>query len=488
MKPLQYATTFDRLRGEPAWRLLAAHNAPEIIGLLQHLLFDTDRVLPASVLMVRLSTELSLLKQKSGGLSGTAQFYLRDWLNEGWLERRLPESASEEEYELSTAAMDAVRVVNSFYTQRATATESRLQTVMSRLEALAQETDPNDASRLRSLLEERQRLDERIEALQRGDADLLPHERALERVQDILGLARELSEDFRRVRQQLADLNREFRERIIQDEGNRGAVLAALFEGRNVIAETAAGKTFNAFWTLLTDPEQSVHLSAAIDQVSRRDFMRQMPKEDRHFLANLTRTLLDRASSVNNVQAGFTKSLRNYVQSREYQEQRRLTKLLRAAKADALAARNVLRPDRDIGMTLQLSGSDLDSIGRWKLNDPPLTINFSDMVDAAPAMLDMEQLRASINESEIDYRSLFANLQDALVKRSQISIGQMLALYPATQGLGTVVGYLSLGHKHGDRIANKTDTAQWITLGGQKRLAHIPLIYFKSEKRESLRA
>lgn len=488
MKPLQYATTFDRLRGEPAWRLLAAHHAPEILGLMQHLLFDTDRVLPGSVLTVRLSTELSLLKQKGRELSGTAQFYIRDWLNEGWLERRLPEGAGEEDYELSTAALDAIRVVNSLHTQRAVATESRLQTVMSRLQDLAQETDPSDASRIESLNAEIARLQARLDAALRGESVVLEPERALERVQDVLAMARELSEDFRRVRQQFADLNRDFREKIIQDEGSRGQVLAELFAGRDVIAETSAGKTFAAFWSLLTDPEQSAELEGSIEQLSRREFMRLLPKEDRVFLASLTRTLLDRAGTVNNVQTGFAKSLRNYVQSREYQEQRRLTRLLHSAKADALAVSKLMRPEKDIGMSLQLSSADLDSVGRWRLNDPPLTANVSDMVDADTAVLDLDLIRAAINESEIDYRALYANLQDALVKRSQVSVGQLLKLYPATQGLGTVVGYMTLALRHGGINRNQTDRVEWNTLGGQPRVAAIPYLYFKSEDREKIRA
>lgn len=488
MKPLQHATTFERLRGEPAWRLLAAHNAPEIIALLHHLLFDSDRVLPVSVLMLRLNTELTVLRQKGRELSGTAQFYLRDWLNEGWLDRRLPEGAAEEEYELSTAALDAIRVVGSLHTHRQTATESRLLTFISGMVDLARDTDPNDASRLETLLEERRQLDDRILAAQRGDLEVLKDDRAIERAKDLLGLVREASEDFRRVQQQLVNLNREFREKIIQDDGNRGQVLTELFAGRDLIAESAAGKTFAQFWALLTDPEQSAHLEAAIEDVTRRDFFRLLPKEDRAFLANLTRTLLDRAGRVNNVQTGFAKSLRNFVQSREFTEQRRLTQLLNSAKANALDASKKLGAEKDIGSTLQLSSADLDSVGRWKLNSPPLATDTSDLVDADPAVLDLEQIRHAINESEVDFRTLHANLQDVLVKRSQVSIGQLLKLYPATQGLGTVVGYLTLAIKHGQRIPGQFDHVEWTTLRSEPRAARIPLILFNSDDREKIRA
>ncbi|PSD25937.1 hypothetical protein C7E12_19135, partial [Stenotrophomonas maltophilia] len=51
------------------------------------------------------------------------------------------------------------------------------------------------------------------------------------------------SGDFRRVRDDFEQLNREFRERIIDDEGERGDVLSQLFEGVDVIGESDAGRS-----------------------------------------------------------------------------------------------------------------------------------------------------------------------------------------------------------------------------------------------------
>lgn len=231
MKPLQYASTFDRLRGEPAWRLLTATLAPEVLALLQHLLYDGDRSLPSSVLIERLTTELQLLRAQGREMSGTAAYYVRDWLREGWLERHLSEGAGEEEYELNTAALQALRIVAGLHTERAVATESRLALVMSGLQTLARDTDDDEISRLERLYEERTRIDAQIDAVARGDAPVLDQDRATERVREVIGLARELSEDFRRVRQQMPDLNRHFRERIIQDEGSRGQVLTFAASG-----------------------------------------------------------------------------------------------------------------------------------------------------------------------------------------------------------------------------------------------------------------
>lgn len=45
---------YKKLRSEPAWKLLAADTTPEVLAILQTLLFDTDRRLKESVMIEKL--------------------------------------------------------------------------------------------------------------------------------------------------------------------------------------------------------------------------------------------------------------------------------------------------------------------------------------------------------------------------------------------------------------------------------------------------
>ena len=111
MKHRERIARYRHLREQPQWKLLAADHAPEIIGLLQGLLMDGERTLPSSVLNERLQRALDQLAgdELSRELPRTAQAYIAHWLAQGWLERRLPEGADQEQYELSTAALQAIR-------------------------------------------------------------------------------------------------------------------------------------------------------------------------------------------------------------------------------------------------------------------------------------------------------------------------------------------------------------------------------------------
>ena len=67
-------------------------------------------------------------------------------------------------------------------------------------------------------------------------------------------------------------LNRQLRTDLLNNEGSRGQVLEQLFAGMDLIGETQAGKTFYAFWRLLTDIEQATIFSEALTEVIGRDF------------------------------------------------------------------------------------------------------------------------------------------------------------------------------------------------------------------------
>ena len=485
MNPWTYATLCDRLRGEPTWRLLTASLAPDVLGLLRSLLYDNDRTVAGPTLIARLTTELDVLRDRGRDLAGDARYYLRDWVSQGWLERRFPDGSDQEVYELSAAGLKAIRIIASLENERESATESRLSLVMTQLRRLSQATETDPTIRLEHLYEERKRIDEEIDAVAAGEVSVLDPRRAAADLREILALAEELSEDFQRVRDRFTALYQTFRERIIQEDGQRGKVLAEVFDGVDVIAQTEEGEAFNAFWRMLTDPEQNAALEAAIDALTRRDFVSNLARDERLFLSRMTRTLLDRAGAVNDKQTGFARNLRNFVQSREYREQRRLSRLLQSTKADALQARTVMRPENQVGYNLQLSSATFRSLGQWKLHDPVQRIVAGELLDGEPSTVALEDVLAAVQEADIDFRALIANVREMLDYNKQVSIGGLLARFPATQGLGTVVGYISLGVKHGLVLRDQNERVGWSS-GDKTRQATIPLVYFVQERKGEL--
>ncbi|MEI7842391.1 MAG: DUF3375 domain-containing protein [Gallionellaceae bacterium] len=485
MKADKVIATYRRMRTQPLWRLIASNNAPTVIGLLQSHLYEIDRSLPASIFHERIGRDLEELRAQGEELPQTAQAYVASWLADGYLERRFLPNAKEEEYELSTAAVEAIRFMSGLANPHSAATESRLTLVIDALARLAEDTDTDKFRRIDRLMVEQERIDKEIDAIQKGQMRVLPHTKALERTREIISLADDLAGDFRRVRDQFDQLNRELRERIMDNDGSRGEVLDSLFAGIDLITESEAGRTFSAFWRLLTDPEQAATLDQALDNLLSREFVAQLDAKDRRFLLRLTRTLLEQGGMVHEVLQSFARSLKHFVQSREYLEHRRLNQLLKDAQRAALRLKDGVRATETLQYSLELTSCRLQSISQWVLHDPSLQALPTLMTDGDAAPIDLESVGELVAQSEIDFRNLKANVRAVLEQRSQASIADVLDMFPAKQGLGSVVGLIALGSRHGFK-GDINETVSWVGDDDQRRSAKIPKIFFLRERANEL--
>ena len=127
---------YRELRQSPIWRLLAADTGPQSIAILQTLLFDNERELPASVFLERLIHAYAEGAQETISRDEARALASR-WVKEGYLVCRLAEGRSEETYELTSAGLEAIRTLSRFQTKRTGPTESRLEMVTHAIERLA---------------------------------------------------------------------------------------------------------------------------------------------------------------------------------------------------------------------------------------------------------------------------------------------------------------------------------------------------------------
>jgi hypothetical protein len=485
MKAGTMISTYKRMRLQPLWRLLASNHGPMIICLLQTHLYEGERSLPGSIFFERLHRDLEELRGQGEDFPQTAQAYVSNWLGEGYLERRFPVGATEEVYELSTATVDAIRIVAGLAKPHSAATESRLTLVIEALSNLAEDTDTDQSHRRQRLLDEKASISKKIKAMEKGMLRVLPETMALERTREILKLADDLAGDFRRVRDRFEQLNRELRERIMDHTDKRGEVLDSLFAGIDLIAESEAGKSFSAFWRLLTNPEQSMMLDHAIDSLMSRNFAARLEVKERRFLRRLPRTLLEQGGMVHEVLQTFARSLKHFVQSREYLEHRRLNQLLKEAHRTALLLKNEVKSTDTLAFTLELTSSRIRSLSQWVLFDPSLQALPTEMLEGQSPIIDVDSISQLIAQSEIDFRTLRVHVQKALSQRPKVSIGEVLELFPADQGLGSVMGLMALGSRHGTR-QDSTETVAWLGMDHVRRSARIPIIFFLKERMHEL--
>lgn len=478
MAAVAEAHRLARLRDtHPAWSMLRAENSAVMLALLAQHFDRATRRLPAPELFARLDADLLDLRAEGFDLPRTGQAYCADWVRAGYLLRRPAEGTREETLEPTEGAFAALNFARGLGGASRAVTESRLTTLSTQLQSLARDSDPASESRLATLQAERAELDRQIAAVESGDFPVLPAERAVERSQEILTLAAEVPGDFARVRAELEDLNRELRARILDDDGPHGHTLDDVFRGVDLIGNSDAGRSFSAFYATILDPERSSQIDDWIETVLHRPFAERLSGDQRTRLRNLLLDMEVASSEVHSTMTSLSRSLRHFVQSRHFEDQRRLQRLLRRTQQQGIEVAKRVQPFTPLGLELTRIGMTIESVAALRLHNPSDNLVTEPVATHESGTVDLEALRKLVRESEIDMAELTENVADTLRRLGRATVASVLAEHPATQGLASVVGLLVLANDHGAR-ADGVETVAWTSTSGTDRAATIPRLAF----------
>lgn len=487
---LSPALAYKRLlNSDSALGMLRADNLPVMAAVLGAHLGRPGVHVPTDTLHELIDTDLEELRDHFDLGNRTAKAYCDDWRHKGVLIRRPASDVRGEVYELSAAGFDAIRIIEQLHTPPKTATESRLVSLSQALRRLAIETDPDSSRRLEALEAEKARIDEEIQRLREADpaSQVLDTKQAIERTLDILQQVQGLPTDFARVRARFQELNHELRMSVLISEDSQSAVLDEIFRGVDLIASSDEGRTFEAFAALLRDPELAAALNDDILQILDRKFARELDTADRQALRSLMSDMKAGAGEVTNALSEFARGLRNYVYSREFQRDRAMLTLTREAFAQAAELSTRCKPTTDIGLDLELSALPMSSVGELSLHDPEEYITGAELSESVPHDLDFETLVAAARETEIDMTELVRNVNCVLDQVAEASVADVLSKFPATQGLASVIGLLSLSFNYGAPASEEPagtpseETAVWQGTDGIDRTATIPRYIFTEE-------
>lgn len=457
---------------DPALRLMRAEQAPVLAGLLGTHLGGDERRLEAEELYERLDIDLERLRAHGLELPLGAKGYCAAWRAAGYLLRRPALDSRGETLELSPDAIAAIRFVQGRAAPRSSVTESRLSSLAAQVRQLAIDTDPDVSTRIALLEEERERIDRQIEALRSGEDWTLDPERALERVRDLLNQASEVPDDFAQVRAEFERLNAALRVQIIESDASQAAVVDEIFRGIDHISDSDAGRSFAAFSQLVLDPAMGAAFDADIHRILDRQFARDLTPNERRNLRTFLMTLKFRSSEIHDVITMFARALRRYVQSQDYQHDRVLRESLRQAQHAGVEAAKHIRPWAPIGLSLELSAVAISSIGAIDLHDPAELAATEEIITHETSEADFAELRAIARETEIDFDELTRNVNAVLAEVPSCTVGEVLSQFPATQGIGSVVGLLMLAAEQGTHEETQEELS-WVGVDKVERSAMV---------------
>ncbi|QNN82832.1 DUF3375 domain-containing protein [Brachybacterium sp. Z12] len=466
-------------------QLLRRDNAPYILGMLAEHLGGAERTRTAADLYDLLDADLEELRLHDIDLPRSAQHYCSAWVEQGYLTRRAARAERTEEFSLTEHTHVALRILDQVHAPREAVTRSRLALLTDRLRTLAQDTDPDASRRILELEAERARIDALIDTVREHGADPMPQDQALEAAEELFSLALDVPSDFTRVRSELEDLHRQLRLGLVEHDGPQGEILDQLFLGVDAIEGSEAGRSFSAFHAMLIDPVQEARFHEAVDALASRPFAAALGADRVLYLQSYLFRLQRDSHQVRHAMIDLSRSLREFVRSRQFEEFRALADRLRRPQRLGLEIAPHVRPHTKLGVELTLSTFTPRSVGQFRLLSPGEATADDPLEVAHVGALDLDALRATIRESEIDLAELQAAVDATLATRSAATIGEVLEAFPATQGLASVVGLVVLAQRHEQPAhdGGVEELIRWETDHGV-RSARLPLLTFTRSSKE----
>jgi len=454
-----------------AWRLLRADNAPVILAFIADLFSDESEV-PFSRARIALDAEITRCRELGIWQTETgAGTYLNQWIRAGWLREM-------DDYLTKTDASEVALRFSQGLDQRSTGTTaSHLRIVQEAVRDFAVAISPNADERVTLLEYKKAEIQREIDALNAGVVTELSEVQQRERIREIYQLASVLTGDFRRVEDEIRELDQDIRVQMIESGAKRGDILLSIMEKEALLANTDAGSAFEGFFHLLCDQNRSTEFSDQLRSILSQPVSQQLSHQQQQFLNQLMRELSSESDRVFKVRRRTEESLRSYIESGAASENRAVDQLLSQLERLAIAYKDAAE---DYESELKKSTCLFLPVGTIRISSP----------DAMRLRSPDEKLDTSGVEEEINSHSPSAEMLDCLdtVQVKQVAyrilntlrqagpmtIASVVSKQPMNSGLEELVAYLRVAKSVGATTLEDKEELEILDKKGVRIRASIP--------------
>ncbi|MBF6672639.1 DUF3375 domain-containing protein [Glutamicibacter halophytocola] len=470
----------QQFKGSAAYRLLTAQ--PWAVAFIRAE-FTADRSRVALELFhASLDSFLKQARQSDEQIpqSYSAQDFAETWVKQGILARPLIDGRFV--YEPSAQTLRTLRFLSDFSTDDSHLNSSRLNTLLSSLESLVHETDPDPEARIRALESQIAQRQAQIEQLRSGDDPaVLSRTTALSATRSLLDLASSLPADFRRMRDGVQDMLHSLREGILDASTAKGVAVGQVLEADRQLRSTAEGETFSGFTEFLNSPDAQQRFRSALAEVLEREFVDDLDATERQILTNLLRELRRQAAEVHASYGKLSESLHAFVQSEDYKQAELLRQAVREAEL-AITKSSALKPRSGLAQ-MDLYTPQLITLSGLGIYDP------SEHVAPPPLAQAPEFSEADIVRSPATPQANMPLLRESITRQlnhapaGAVRMDEVFAaLDDEHRHLNTIRALVEIGRTNGESL-NEAELVNidFQQLDGSMRTAILPALSFTKE-------
>jgi Protein of unknown function (DUF3375) len=473
---------FARVRGafeKPTLKLLDRKWAPFILAVFKSSFSRDQQSIPAARLHTHVDTYLSELKSVGVVVPpDSGRGLCLKWMTGQWLYRSLAESG-EEQYSLTSHALEAMTLVDNMSKDRALISESRLTTILATVRQWATEANPDREDRIRRLdmgIEEMTK--ERDRLADGGDIVTASDDKMIDGYANMINLIGQLPSDFKRVEESVEGMHRQIISDFREEERPIGEILGEYLRKTDTLMDgTPEGRAFVGAFTLLRNDGLMLDLKTDLEAILAHPFAEGLTATEQREFRGTVLVLRQGLEKVLTRRQRLTKTLREHIENHDVVKDRELESLLKninqglAKWMESAGGRSSvpvkLMPDPPSVRHLQERFYDPKS----DAPPPPL----EDVSEDAPEPLSLDEIRKQGGPLTDETRQALVN---AFLRGDAVTIGG--AFNRMGQGLRRpveVFGLLDLASRI-DVLAHATgvESFEAIRSDGSRRTLTVPRI------------
>jgi hypothetical protein len=264
------------------------------------------------------------------------------------------------------------------------------------------------------------------------------------------------------------------RERIALWSGAKGDLLTQILGERDAITESDQGRSFRAFWDFLMSQSRQEEFSRLLEKLLSLDAVAETQPDSR--IKRIHYDWLEAGEHTQHTVAQLSQQLRRFLDDQAWLENKRIMEILHNIEHHAIALKSS-PPEGDI-MDISNPQPDITLPCERPLYTPPVKARIIQQVlEQGDESIDIDILfsQITVNKTRLQH-----NIRKALQTRSQISLHELLSLYPLQQGLAELVTYIQLASESATATFDESssETVYWLTVTGEEKMARINTVIF----------
>lgn len=445
MKTIEFEHLFKNLK---SIKLLRLKNVELILPFFYMTFNKEERSIKEETLIYRLEDYLSNEKLEEEEEDeyileveeSKAKSYIRKWTNLGFLTNYENEEG-DIIYELSSYSYKALNWIESQDNGEYIGTESKYKNIYKSIETLVENTNENIEDRIKILEKRKDDIQNQINELKRTqDVKVFDKEKVEITFKEILNVSRELLADFKDVESNFKKITHElFKQQTKLDLG-KNEILQQAFNAIEELKTAPQGKSFYAFWDMLTDKTSQNDWVKLLEELYQALEEREISIED-NFLKDMHNHLYDYGKRVVNANIRMSEKLSRIIQERSENKTNATQKVVEEIKK-VLVQGIPAEHQKEIGIELEGICTTLLLIEN--------TINVAQKEEgygkikvkrSEKSTLAIENLASMIQRKNIDVKTIQKIFDKKRKEKGQFTLEEVLKEHKITKGLVEIVGF-----------------------------------------------